>query len=102
MSALSLETTLCVLQAVPATIAIVRAKDQGTKVLCAIIVLLAVVVGLRPYIGISISSNVLTGLVLAMAVLGIIAALRVVNGVLATLLITSGCLLALLVLGIVR
>jgi hypothetical protein len=102
MSSIPLATALCLLQAVPATIAIVRAKDQGTKVLCGVLVAVDLIVGLGPYIGLVIKDHLLEGVAVGLAILGIVAAVRVVHGVLGTLLATSGCLLALIVLGLIR
>ncbi|MBA3710437.1 MAG: hypothetical protein H0W83_16660 [Planctomycetes bacterium] len=101
MSSIPLAMALCILQAVPSTIALVRAKDQGTKVLCGVLAALDLVVGVGPRLGLTLSGHLFEGACIALAVLGIVAAVRVVHGVLGTLIATSGILLALIALRII-
>jgi hypothetical protein len=102
MSALPLDTTLCLLQAAPCVIALTKGKDQGTKVICGILLAMDLVLGLGPYVGLEVHGRLLQGACVALAILGIVAALRVGQHALAALLITSGALMALLALGVVR
>lgn len=101
---LPLETTLCLITAIPAGICMAQAKDGATKAWCGALLAATLIVGLRHYVGFIdqyVNGNALKALSVASGVLGIIAAIRSHHAVYGTLMITGGVLLALLSLNIV-
>lgn len=101
---LPLDTTLCLLAAIPAGICLAQAKDGATKAWCGALLAVTLTVGLRHYLGFIdqyLNGNALKGLSVGAGVLAIIAAVRSQHAIYGTLMITGGVLLALLSLGIV-
>ena len=104
MSTLHLDTVLCLMAAIPAGICLAQAKDGATKAWCGALLAVALIVGLRPYIGFIahyINGDAVKGLSVAVGVLAIIAAVRSSHAILGTVMICGGVLLALLSIGVV-
>ncbi len=102
MNSLPIDSTLCLIQGVAAAIALAKAKDQGTKILCGVLLAIDVAFAFGPYIGLEIKGTLAQVSCAAMAIIGVFAAIRVQNPILATLFVVSGCLLELMALGVVR
>ena len=102
--ALHLHTTLSLISAVPAVIAIAQGKDGATRAWCGALLAVTLAIGLRPYVGFIaqyVNDHAVMGLCVAAGVLSVICAVRAGNAVLSTLMVTGSVLLALLSLRIV-
>lgn len=101
---LSIETTLCLIAAIPAGVCLAQGKDGATKAWCGALLVATLIVGLRPYVGFIheyANGNVLKALSVASGVLAIIAAVRAAHPIFGTLMITGGVLLAVMSLGFI-
>jgi hypothetical protein len=101
---LPLDTTLCLIAAIPAGICLAQGKDGATKAWCGALLAATLIVGLRHYVGFIdqyLNGNALKALSVSSGILAIIAAVRSQHAIFGTLMVTGGVLLALLSLGIV-
>ena len=102
---LPLDTVLCLLAAGPAGICLAQGKDGPTKAWCAALLVLAVVIGLSPFIDpfkdLLNRPYIYKGSAVAVAIVAIVCAVRIADGMFAALMVTGTLLLALLRLGLV-
>lgn len=102
--AFPLDTTFCLIAAVPAVIAIAQGKDGATRAWCGALLLVALAIGLRHWIGPLdrvLNGAAIQGLAIATGVLSVVCAVRAGNAILSTLMVTGSVLLAANKLGLI-
>ncbi len=103
---LPLDSTLCLMTAIPAGVAITQSKDGATRAWCGALLLLALAIGVRPWIPpldrlLFQHPQVPKGLAIAAGALAIVCAIRSGSAIAGTLMISGAGLLALRALGLV-
>jgi len=104
MANLPLDTVLALIVAVPAGIAFAKATDRTTKVVCGVLLALAVVAALYKHVDAIrdlLNRNAWRALCGAILGVGIYAAVRLSHVLLGTLIVTGAALLAAIAFGLV-
>jgi len=101
MQSLPLDAVLCSALIVPAVIELVKTKIPADRILCVVLLVIALVLGFSHYVGVTLSGAALQVVAIGTGIVAIATAIKVRNPITSTLMITCGALIALLSIGVV-
>jgi len=101
MQSIPLDVVLCSALIVPAVIELVKTKIPADRILCVVLLVIALVLGFSHYVGVTLSGAALQVVAIATGVIAVATGVKVRNPITSTVMITCGILIAVISIGLV-